>query len=161
MEVQQLEHFSKEDIGIILKQLRADAGMTQKEVAEALGRKQQVIGHWETGYAQPDANTLFVLCDLYGADISEAFGFTKKSWYVSDKERRIIDVYRMFPDMQTSVDMFVDKVLGHCAVITTDTVRMFRAAKSEDNKEGGIVEVPRAVLDKLRNAPAVTSNDDI
>ena len=66
---------TKEEIGKILKQLRIDAGMTQKEVAEALGKSQPLIGHWETGYSQPDANTLFTLCSLYGTTVDKAFGF--------------------------------------------------------------------------------------
>lgn len=68
----------KKEIGSILKGLREKSGKTQKEVAELLGRKQQVVGHWETGYAQPDANTLFLLCKIYDADLNEAFGFENK-----------------------------------------------------------------------------------
>ena len=55
---------TKEEIGAILKSLRVKSNMTQKEVPEQIGRKQQIIGHWETGYSQPDANTLFELCEL-------------------------------------------------------------------------------------------------
>ena len=55
---------TKTEIGSILKELRVSSGKTQKEVAELLGRKQQIVGHWETGYSQPDANTLFTLCDI-------------------------------------------------------------------------------------------------
>ena len=56
---------TKEEIGLVLKELRTSCGMTQKEVAEKIGRTQQIVGHWETGYAQPDANTLFTLCNSY------------------------------------------------------------------------------------------------
>lgn len=68
---------TREEIGSVLKQLRIAAGKTQKEVAEIIGRKQQIIGHWETGYSQPDANTLFTLCDIYGTTVDDAFGFNK------------------------------------------------------------------------------------
>ncbi|WP_369809094.1 hypothetical protein, partial [uncultured Clostridium sp.] len=27
--------------------------MTQQEVADKIGRKQPIVGHWETGYSQP------------------------------------------------------------------------------------------------------------
>ncbi len=66
---------TKEEIGAILRNLRLNVGMTQSQVARAIGRTQQIIGHWETGYSQPDADTLFTLCSLYGASIDEAFGF--------------------------------------------------------------------------------------
>ena len=65
---------TKQEIGQILRVAREAKGFTQKQVAELLGRKQQIVGHWETGYSQPDANTLFELCDLYDLSIDEAFG---------------------------------------------------------------------------------------
>lgn len=68
---------TKQEIGQILKAAREAKGLTQRQVATAIGRKQQVVGHWETGYAQPDANTLFELCDLYGISVDEAFGKSK------------------------------------------------------------------------------------
>lgn len=70
---------TKQEIGAILRSLREQKGFTQKEVAEHFGRKQQIVGHWETGYSQPDAGTLFELCDFYGADISTAFGFANST----------------------------------------------------------------------------------
>ena len=69
---------TKEEIGAVLKSLRLKTGMTQTQVAELLGRRQQIIGHWETGYAQPDANTLFRLCAIYKTSVDEAFGFKTK-----------------------------------------------------------------------------------
>lgn len=65
---------TKQEIGEVLKGARLAAGFTQAQVATLLNRKPQVVGHWETGYAQPDANTLFELCDIYGISIDEAFG---------------------------------------------------------------------------------------
>lgn len=65
---------TRQEIGQVLKAAREAKKMTQKQVAEVLGRRQQIVGHWETGYAQPDANTLFELCDIYGISIDDAFG---------------------------------------------------------------------------------------
>lgn len=69
---------TKQEIGQILKSARESVGLTQKQVAERLGRRQQIVGHWETGYSQPDANTLFELCDMYGISIDDAFGKKKE-----------------------------------------------------------------------------------
>lgn len=89
---------TKEEIGHVLKELRSSCGMTQKEVADRIGRKQQVIGHWETGYAQPDANTLFTLCNIYGVTVDDAFGFQKnnnfsKEEYDHIKKYRTLDTH--------------------------------------------------------------------
>lgn len=88
---------TKEDVGNVLRRIRLAAGMTQKEVAEKIGRTQQVIGHWETGYAQPDANTLFVLCDIYGTTADDAFGFKRKH-ELSKEEHEALKKYRTFSD---------------------------------------------------------------
>ncbi len=89
---------TKEEIGAILKSLRLSAGKTQKEVAELIGRNQQIVGHWETGYSQPDANTLFELCSLYGTTVDRAFGFEteidQKRETFSPLEEEIIEAYR-------------------------------------------------------------------
>lgn len=84
---------TKEEIGLVLKELRISCGMTQKEVAEKLGRKQQIVGHWETGYAQPDANTLFTLCNIYGVTVDDAFGFQRNN-NISKEEYDHIKKYR-------------------------------------------------------------------
>lgn len=90
---------TKEEIGQILRNLRNQSNMTQKEVAEIIGRKQQVIGHWETGYSQPDANTLFTLCDLYGASVDESFGFKKSaSLEHPPDEQNLLTQYRQLND---------------------------------------------------------------
>lgn len=84
---------TKEEIGSVLKGLRIDNGKTQKEVAEILGRTQQIIGHWETGYSQPDANTLFKLCEIYGTTVDEAFGFKREKLLVTKKDIEILRKY--------------------------------------------------------------------
>lgn len=66
---------TKEEIAKILKQLRIKAGLTQMQAAAKINRKQQTLASWETGQSQPDANTLFVLCAMYGVSVDEAFGF--------------------------------------------------------------------------------------
>lgn len=85
--------YTKDEIGAILKKLRVKAGLTQKEAAERLGRRQQIIGHWETGYSQPDANTLFALCDLYNTSVNDAFGFSSHKSSLSKKAYIIGQLY--------------------------------------------------------------------
>ncbi|MCD7903353.1 MAG: helix-turn-helix domain-containing protein [Oscillospiraceae bacterium] len=69
---------TKKEIGAILFNLRETSGKSREEVAELLNKSVKTVGHWETGYAQPDANTLFLLCTIYGADLNASFGFESK-----------------------------------------------------------------------------------
>lgn len=84
---------TREEIGAVLKELRLKTGKTQKEVAELLGRRQQIVGHWETGYSQPDANTLFTLCDIYGTTVDEAFGFKKENVSITKNDIDLLGKY--------------------------------------------------------------------
>lgn len=79
----------KKEIAKVLKDLRIAANMKRQGVADAMGVSVKTIGHWETGYAQPDANTLFQLCDLYGTTVDAAFGFEKKEMDFSERSAHI------------------------------------------------------------------------
>lgn len=81
---------TKQEIGKILREAREAKGLSRKYVAEALERNEKIVGHWETGYSQPDANTLFELCDLYDLSIDEAFGKKKPTINEADGDVRPI-----------------------------------------------------------------------
>lgn len=105
---------TKEEIGKILKQLRLNCGKTQKEVAEHLGKSQQLIGHWETGYSQPDANTLFVLCSFYGTTVDKAFGFVDDNG-INAHELSLIKKYRLLDTHgKELISILLEKELQRC-----------------------------------------------
>lgn len=85
---------TKEEIGQIIKDSRIAAGLTQNQVAAALGRPQNTISAWEMGRAQPDANTLFDLFRVLGRSVDDAFGFTKQPFEVTRSEQEHIQKYR-------------------------------------------------------------------
>ena len=89
--------------------------MTQQEVANKIGRKQPIIGHWETGYSQPDANTLFTLCDIFGTTVDEVFGFKKKDIDISKKDIDMIEKYQFLdPHGKDMVDTVLNKEHERC-----------------------------------------------
>ena len=47
-----------------LRQARKAAGMTQKELAEAVELKHNAISNWEKGISSPDPATIRRLCDI-------------------------------------------------------------------------------------------------
>ena len=70
---------TKLEIAGILKNIRKQSGLTQQQLANILGKSQQIVGNWETGYSQPDISTLFALFDIYGVSIDETFLQRKSS----------------------------------------------------------------------------------
>lgn len=69
--------YSKKEIGLVIKEYRERAGLTQDGLAKLVGKKQQTVASWECGQGQPDANMLFTLFDIFGTSIDCAFGFKK------------------------------------------------------------------------------------
>jgi transcriptional regulator with XRE-family HTH domain len=74
---------SKEKIAKALKDTRKKSGLSAKEVTEKLNLKDVTVSPktlygWESGHSQPSADTLLLLCDIYGIDdIMSAFGYGK------------------------------------------------------------------------------------
>lgn len=54
-----------------LKARRADHGMSQEQVAEALGVSRQAVSKWENGTAEPSTSNLLALAKLYEVDVGE------------------------------------------------------------------------------------------
>ncbi len=82
------------EIGSKIKQLRAKAGLTQEQLANALGISAQSVSKWENAVTMPDISLLPLLAGELGVSIDELFDLT-----VEQKLHRIergIDVLTEF-----------------------------------------------------------------
>ncbi len=95
---------SKGEIAVILKNLRKMSGLTQQELARLMGRSQQVIGHWETGYSQPDISTLLALFELYDKSIDETFLNRQPISFDKDYRRFKEEVTKQLRLMRLEID---------------------------------------------------------
>lgn len=106
---------TREEIGQVLREWRERCGMSRQQVADRIGKTTQTIGHWETGHAQPDADTLFMLCDMYGASVDSAFSLNKKVELTS-REYDTITNYRKLDDFgKRAVDAVLAVEVERCA----------------------------------------------
>ena len=64
-------------MALMLKQLREAAGMTQKEVASAIGGSYRAIQSWESGKTYPDANKVWELATLFHTDPNTLLGWNE------------------------------------------------------------------------------------
>lgn len=85
----------KKKVGMKLKELRLQAGLSQKQVYEILGVSQSTFSSWEVGKSEPDAITFLKLCKIYNIDdiLLEFTGQTTNQTF-SSKEIFIIRKYR-------------------------------------------------------------------
>lgn len=58
----------------ILKNLRNENGIGQKELAEAIFTTVKTISHWETGYTEPSIKQLIMLADFFEISLDELTG---------------------------------------------------------------------------------------
>ena len=64
----------KRDVPNNLKKLRLQCGLTQKEVAKAIGLQcENRLSRWENGIAMPSVKNLFRLCEIYKTAPNEIF----------------------------------------------------------------------------------------
>ena len=58
-------------IGIFLKELRKEKGLTQEQLAEVLNVSSRTVSRWETGSNMPDISMLVVIASFYDVSIPE------------------------------------------------------------------------------------------
>lgn len=66
-------------IGMFLKQLRNENGMTQEQLGEKIGVSNKTISRWETGKYMPPVDCLNMLSDIYNISINEILGGERAS----------------------------------------------------------------------------------
>jgi transcriptional regulator with XRE-family HTH domain len=66
-----LRHRLDDNLGALIRDARRHAGLTQAQLAEALGTTQSVISRWERGHDVPRADTLVTILRAcgYEADV--------------------------------------------------------------------------------------------
>ncbi len=104
-----------EMIAKVLKDYRKKRNMSVKEVCLKLENKslhvaEKTLYGWENGQAQPDADTLLILCEIYEIeDILATFGYTKNCYFhVSQLEREIIKQLRKQPEWLNAIKKLLD-----------------------------------------------------
>lgn len=95
-EYRKRNHLSVNDVSILLE----DRSFTAAP---------KTIYGWESGQANPSADILLTLCDLYNiTDILEAFGYdSNENFHVTPSERTIIEAYRAHPEMHEAVSVLL------------------------------------------------------
>lgn len=53
-------------MGEKIRQARENAGLSQKQLAEALGLDQSAVSNWETGKSEPTLHNLRRMADILG-----------------------------------------------------------------------------------------------
>ena len=55
--------------GALIKQLRINSGLTQKQLADSLNVSDKAVSKWECGNGCPDVSLLSELSEIFGTDV--------------------------------------------------------------------------------------------
>ena len=69
---------NQERIGALIKEIRKDNNLTQKDLAKKLGVTYQAVSKWETGKNIPDISILKQISEEYNIDIDDILNGIKK-----------------------------------------------------------------------------------
>ena len=72
-------------IGVFLKELRKEKGLTQEKLAEKFNVSSRTVSRWENGNNMPDLDMLMEISDYYEVDLREILNGERKS-EIMDKE---------------------------------------------------------------------------
>ena len=79
----------RERLAARLREYRKEMKMSQKELAEKLGKAQTVISSWETGTGIPDANQLPAIAKALGVSLGDICGIPE----MKSSDQILIDAY--------------------------------------------------------------------
>lgn len=63
-------------IGKKIKELRKEAGLTQKQVAQMLNKSETGFASWEQGLSEPSVNDLRMLCMIFNVSANILLGLS-------------------------------------------------------------------------------------
>lgn len=107
--------------------LRRHAGMSQQEVATAIGVTRQTIGNWELGQASPSLDKAALLARLYGVTLDDLVSDEVEVVSSGKAAGRDLHVLRSLVDSTCTVELESEVVSGAKILDVTDGWMRVRA----------------------------------
>lgn len=83
-----------------LRKLRMDSGVTQKQLADAIGVSQQSINKYENHNIEPDIETMKRLAAFFHTSIDFLVGYTENAPKIPAEELLLLDQYHRLSKRQ-------------------------------------------------------------
>lgn len=92
-------------IGKNIKKYREIKGLTQKQVADIVGKSKNVVSNWEAGLNKPDADTIEILLGIFGVDANTLLGWDNPQ-QVKDDATELVDKLLNDPKIKEFLPLF-------------------------------------------------------
>jgi transcriptional regulator with XRE-family HTH domain len=86
-------------IGDNIKKYRIMNGLTQKEVADLVGKTKNVVSKWELGTNNPDADTIELLLGIFGVDANTLLGWDNPK-QLNDDAQDLVEAFSSDPKIK-------------------------------------------------------------
>lgn len=93
---------------LLIKELREEAGLTQKQLAEKICNLQRNISNWETGVSEPDLQTLINLADFFQVTLDELCGRFPNENGDRSKDSFIKKLFGLSREQQDAITSLID-----------------------------------------------------
>lgn len=97
----------KYEIGSRIRKYREERGLSQKQLAELIGVKNNRVSNWEQGLNRPDADILAALCRVLQVSPSELLDVRLVDDELNAQERKVIMAYRAKTELQPAVNILL------------------------------------------------------
>ena len=89
-----------------IRDLRAQRGWTQDDLAARLNLKRQAVGHYETGQRDIDSATIHRLCDIFGCSADYLLGRSPlpSPELTPEEEELLLSWRRATPEIRAIID---------------------------------------------------------
>ena len=121
-------------IGVFLKQLRKENGMTQEQLGEKVGVSNKTVSRWETGNYMPPVECLNILSDIYNISINEILAGERVSSenFTEIAEKNITSTLK---ELEKENQIFEKRMMWILIITTILTITTITLLPMEDLKD--------------------------
>lgn len=111
-----------------LKQLREQKKISQRKLADIIGKSFRTVQQWERGDSFPNAEMVWRLCEVFGTDPNDLLGWwdehpREDAPTLTAAEAEVLECYReAAPQWRTNIAMTARAAAGESKKAAPDTV---------------------------------------
>lgn len=83
-----------------IRELREEAQLTQKQLAEKISNMQRNVSNWENGSSEPDLQTMIALADLFDVSLDELCGRERHTIQIENDDAKFLQTLRRLSTTQ-------------------------------------------------------------
>ena len=117
-------------IGIFLKELRKEKGITQEQFAEVLSVSGRTVSRWETGSNMPDISLLISIAEYFDVSIPEIINGERKSENMNEEVREVAETLSDYANAEKETiikNIRMHSILGTGALIVCMILQLTEA----------------------------------